>query len=119
MGSSYVTLGKRIPGDEQTKWLGVTYGFWVKDGPLIALLTGLGELIDADAAAPGWLKELRSHWVDLEEIAGGGCVRAGFGDYVSDDQRRLIMLDVVLAAMQRLLDFNGDYYQAFPCTRPK
>lgn len=115
MASSWVGLGKEIPEDEQAPWLGVSYGFWVKDGPLDIWLTALGQTIDEAEDAPDWLRSLRTNWYDAHQ--GGGCVPTCLEDHVTDDQRAALLRRYVVRAIERLLAFGGDYFEAFSATR--
>ena len=115
MGSSWVGQGKEIPEGKQAPWLGVTYGFWVKDGPLEIWLTALGQLIDEARDAPEWLKSLRAKW--NEGAQGAGCIYTGLEDHVRDDERSAVLRSYVVRAVERLLAHKGDYFEAFPATR--
>lgn len=115
MGSSYVDLGEKIPADRQTPWLGETYGFWVKDYPLLVWLSALGEIVDEQTEIPEWLKEMRERWKDAYQAVG--CVVTGFEDYLIDDDRRLLHYPLVIKTLERLLENGGDYERAFPSTK--
>ena len=115
MGTSWVGVETPIPEDEQTVWLGVSYGFWADDWTLHIWQTMMGEVVDAEPDAPEWLRAIRHVW--RESPDGGGCVFIGFTDRLPDTEQREALLQLVLQALQRLLEFGGDYRRAFPSTK--
>jgi len=115
VGSSWVGLGQPIPEDEQTEWLGMTYGFWVKDRPLLIWLTALGELVDESPDVPDRLRSMRAEWIS--PYNGAGCVYTYFDEYVTDEERCSTLFPLVMSTLQRLLDVGGDYHLAFSATR--
>lgn len=114
MGTSYVSLGEEIPEDKQTEWVGVTYGFWAADAPLLIWLTAMGEIVDDLPNAEPWLQALRNDWRDA--FNGVGCVVTGFDGEPLDQTQREVLFKVVTATTERLLAFGGDYRLAFPST---
>ena len=115
MASTWVGLEKEIPEAEQSPWLGITYGIWVKDGPLEIWLAALGQTIDESEDAPAWLETLRAGWCDGPQPAG--CVHTGLAEHVVDDERAATLRRHVVHTIERLLDHRGDYFSAFSATR--
>lgn len=115
MGSHFISIGEKIPEDQQTPWVGETYGFWVSPDPYVRWFTACGAMIDRTPSAPDWLRSVRAEWaMHLEAEAGSGVGGGGLEAARQYPDGRRVLFEIAVATLEKLLDAGGDLYKAFP-----
>lgn len=117
MGSSFLTMGEKIPDEELHRHsLYDEYGFWAEETAMSGWFRCLALVIGERTEIPDWLGELRDKWAISHLV---GTINDVSGDYITTHERKAAILEISKVTLQRLLNFGGDFYAAFPATLPE
>lgn len=83
------------------------FGFWATDYGLTEWQNFLGAEIDKLPEKPPWMEEYRHHLYEQNYMAGTAAMDAGLDDFVTDDNRKATLLDLIRQTLTRIESYNG------------
>jgi hypothetical protein len=81
-------------------------GFWSRDGLLEVWLRTLSLHLSDEAHKPGWMHDLRDHWLLVSTGFFNGCISASLDEHLTDNNRNAIVLQAAERSIQHLREFG-------------
>lgn len=77
-------------------------GYWTRDSDLELWLRFLSDTVGLVPEPPGWLREVQHHWHLRATVGFNGCMDAGLDDFVTDDRRKQVVIDLAYGVLDSL-----------------